>query len=152
MKKNKLFSLLLISFIMGNCLLSCKKNTAEPKPDCKIIAAILGSDVTSFTYNADGKLNSQTNSEETKKFTHIDNAIIITSTTGSTANSITTVSLNADGLASNALKSQTGDVEDFGMPPIIFMLCGNIHMKAAAYLIFSIKFHSSFAKNKKILC
>ena len=119
MKKNKLFSLLLISFIMGYCLLSCKKNTAEPKPDCKIIAAISGSDVTSFTYNADGKLSSQTNSGETKKVTHIGDAIIITSTTGSTVNSITTVSLNADGLVSNARKSQTRDVEDFGMPLII---------------------------------
>ncbi len=110
MKKRKLCLTALVSFFIIAGFVSCKKTAAEPKPDCKIIAAISGSDVTSFTYNADGKLSSQTSASETKKFNYIGNAIIITSTTGSTVNSITTVSLNADGLASNALVTDSARI------------------------------------------
>lgn len=102
MQKNQLCFMLLAGFIISNSLLSCKKDAAPSKPDCKIVGVVSGSDVTTFTYNTDGKLSSQINANETKKFSYVGNTIIITSTTDSKINSVITVSLNANGLASNA--------------------------------------------------
>lgn len=101
MKKNQLCLLLLAGFIISNCLLSCKKDAAPSKPDCKIVAVISESNATSFTYDADGRLSSKNSSTGTDRFTYNGNTINITSTTGTTVNTIKTVTLNANGLASN---------------------------------------------------
>jgi len=100
-KKNQLYLVLLAGFIVGNCFLSCKKDAAPSKPDCKIVAAILGSNATSFTYDADGRVISKNSSTGTDRFTYNGNTINITSTNGTTMNTVKTVTLNANGLASN---------------------------------------------------
>ena len=101
MKKNHLYLALLAGFIVSNCLLSCKKDAAPKKPDCKIVALIIGSNATSFTYDADGRLISKNNATGTDRFAYNANTIIITSTNGANVNTVKTVTLNANGLASN---------------------------------------------------
>ncbi len=101
MKKNQLCLLLLAGFIISNSLLSCKKDAPPSKPDCKIVALISGGSALAFTYDAEGRLSSKIGATATDKFAYNGNTIIITSTTGSVINTITTVILNANGLASN---------------------------------------------------
>ncbi|MEO5564857.1 MAG: hypothetical protein ABIR18_15525 [Chitinophagaceae bacterium] len=101
MKKRELLTTGLIGLFIVSGLLSCKKNDANPRPDCKIVAIIAGANATAFTYNADGKLNSK-NAATTDRLTYNGNIITITNSTGTTINTITTVTLNANGLASNA--------------------------------------------------
>ena len=101
MKQNKLCLTLLAGLIISNCMLSCKKDTATSKPDCKIVAVISGSNATSFTYDVNGRLSSKNSSAGTDRFTYNGNTINITSITGTTVNTIKTVTLNAKGLASN---------------------------------------------------
>jgi YD repeat-containing protein len=103
MKQKNLPIMLLLSLIMSNALISCKKDKTDPKPVCRVTGIIAGITATSFTYTADGKLSSQTDAAGTKKYRYVGNAIIITSTTGNVVNSITTVSLNGNGLAANVL-------------------------------------------------
>ena len=54
-----------------------------------------------FTYDAEGRLSSKISATSTDKFVYNGNTVIITNTTGTVVNTITTVTLNADGLASN---------------------------------------------------
>ncbi|MEP6947796.1 MAG: hypothetical protein ABI863_00915 [Ginsengibacter sp.] len=102
MKKRELFLTALVSFFIIAGFVSCKKNEPAPAPDCKIVAAIAGSSATSFTYNAEGKLSSK-NALTTDKFTYNGNIITITNSTGTTINTTTTVTLNANGLAANVV-------------------------------------------------
>jgi YD repeat-containing protein len=73
MKKNQLCLTLLAGFIISNCLLSCKKDAAPSKPDCKIVAVISESNATPFTYDADGRLSSKNSSTGTDRFTYNGN-------------------------------------------------------------------------------
>lgn len=100
MKKNRLYLPLIAGFIISNCLLSCRKDVVPSKPDCKIVGIISGTNATSFTYNAEGKLSSKNSSAETDKLTYNGNTITITSTNGTKVIAIKTVTLNANGLAS----------------------------------------------------
>jgi len=100
MKKRKLFSTALVSLFIISAFISCKKNGPTPKPNCKIVAEIAGNKAISFAYNAEGKLR-LISGATTDKFTYNGNIIIITNSTGATINTISTVTLNANGLASN---------------------------------------------------
>ena len=101
MNKNQLCLTLLAGFIISNFLSSCKKDATPSKPNCKIVAVIAGNNATSFTYDTDGRLSSKSSSAGTDRFTYNGNTINITSTNGTTVNSVKTVTLNANGLASN---------------------------------------------------
>lgn len=98
--------MLLISF-MSTCLLNCKKNTDDPKPDCKIVAITAGTTTNTFTYNADGKLSSHKNGDLTNKFIYNGNTITITNIKASVIDNISIVTLNADGLAFNVNLTDT---------------------------------------------
>ena len=100
MKKHQLFLTAVASLFIIAGFVSCKKNEATPKPNCKIVAAIAGNNATALTYNADGKLSSK-NGATTDKFTYNGNIITISNSKGATINTTTTVTLNANGLASN---------------------------------------------------
>lgn len=101
MKKNQLSLLLLAVFIIINGLLSCKKDAPPAKQDCKIVSLITGNEAIAFTYDTEGRLSSKTSATSTDKFVYNGNIVIITNTTGAVVNTITTVTLNANGLASN---------------------------------------------------
>ena len=100
MKKRELLTTVLLGYLIFSGFISCKKNDAAHKPDCKIVAAIAGANATSFTYNADGKLSSK-NAATTDRFTYNGNIITITNSTGATINTTTTVTLNTNGFPSN---------------------------------------------------
>ena len=111
MKKNQLYLLLLVGFIINNSLLSCKKDASPSKQDCKIVGVIAGGNATSFTYNADGTLSSENSSTGTTRLAYNGNTITITTTTGTEVTAIKTVTLNANGLASEVItKDGTGTV------------------------------------------
>lgn len=103
MKKNQLYFLLLAVFIISNGLLSCKKNETPVKPDCKIVGVVVAGSATSFTYNADGTLSSENSSTGTTRLAYNGNTITITTTTGTEVTAIKTVTLNANGLASEVI-------------------------------------------------
>lgn len=113
MKKNQLFSTLFISFFISTFLLSCKKNTETAKRDCKIVALTSGSNAIAFTYDADGRLSAKISATAIDKFAYNGNTIIITNSTGSVINTITTVILNANGLAANVSTSDSAGTNFF---------------------------------------
>jgi YD repeat-containing protein len=59
MKQLQSSFMLVIIFIIGGGLVSCKKDTGTPKPNCKVIAITSGTNATSLTYNTEGKLSSK---------------------------------------------------------------------------------------------
>jgi hypothetical protein len=91
-------------------LVSCKKNDIASKPACKIASFTSGTDATIFTYNSIGQEGSIITST-LSKFIYSSNTIKITNTTGSTINTLTTDTLNANGLASNTTVKDTTGVD-----------------------------------------
>ena len=100
---NKLFSTITliagIAFWYGAW--GCKKTNSAAKPNCRIISVIAGANGIVLNYNTDGKL-SEIKGTVSNKLAYNGNTIIITNATGNIINTITTVTLNANGLASNA--------------------------------------------------
>ena len=99
MQQTKLFFRSLSGFTICICSANCKKNTDKTVPDCKIVAAVSGSNATSFTYNAEGKLSSRGNSVGTDMFAYSGNTITIYSITMAGLSKTKVVTLNMNGLA-----------------------------------------------------
>ncbi|HEX7493884.1 MAG TPA: hypothetical protein VF346_06680 [Bacteroidales bacterium] len=97
---NKLFLMaVLIAAVLGSC-----KKDSTPKPICKIITATssdVGTSAYNFSYNSDGTLNSSSHGSSLTTFSYSPNTIIETTTNGGAFGSKKTITLNANGLASN---------------------------------------------------
>jgi hypothetical protein len=95
--------LFLIAVIITSAFASCKKDN-PPKPICRIITVTPsggGTSLYNLSYNSDGKLSTSSYSSNTTTFSYIGNTIIQTTTNGGTFGSKKTITLNANGLASN---------------------------------------------------
>jgi len=110
MKLSRIFLMILMTVVIKLCLSGCNKNTERAIRNCKIMSLIAGSNVYVFTYNSDGKLNSFIGST-TNKLTYAGNTITITSSSGGTIFTVTTVTLNSNGLANNVSVTDAAGVK-----------------------------------------
>jgi hypothetical protein len=95
--------LFLMAVLITAVLASCKKDST-PQPICRIITITPsggGTLLYNLSYNSDGKLSTSSYGSNTTTFSYVGNTIIETTTNGGAFGSKKTVTLNANGLASN---------------------------------------------------
>ena len=110
MKLVRIYLMILVIVVIDLCLSGCNKNNASATRNCKIITLTAGSNAAAFTYNSDGKLNSFIG-RTTNLLTYAGNTITITSSSGGTISTVSTVLLNSSGLAINVSVADAAGVK-----------------------------------------
>jgi hypothetical protein len=80
----------------------CKKDSNSPNPTCRIITALAGSAQTNFAYNSSGELISISSGALTTSLAYSGNTVIAVSTNAGVFQKKKIITLNSNGLASNA--------------------------------------------------